>query len=74
VHGSAPDIMGQHIINPTAVLLSSKLMLEHLGLAEDAARLEAAIAAVYAEGKTLTRDQGGTAYTEDFCDAVKARL
>jgi|FaiFalDrversion2_1042247.scaffolds.fasta_scaffold00011_6 isocitrate/isopropylmalate dehydrogenase len=74
VHGTAPDIAGRHIINPTATLLSAAMMLEHLGLTEAAARLEAAVAAVYAAGGPLTPDQGGTASTEEFCQAVIARL
>ena len=74
VHGSAPDIAGKHIINPTATLLSAAMMLRHLGFDEDGERLERAIAAVYAEGRSLTPDQGGTAGTEDFCAAVRARL
>ena len=74
VHGSAPDIMGRHIINPTATLLSAKLMLDHLGFEDAATRLESAVAMTYREGKALTPDQGGTAHTEDFCEAVKAYL
>ncbi len=74
VHGSAPDIAGKNIINPTATLLSAVLMLEYLGYAEAAARLEQAIARVYAAGQTLTPDQGGTATTTAFCAAVRAYL
>jgi 3-isopropylmalate dehydrogenase len=74
VHGSAPDIMGLHIINPTATLLSATMMLEHLGYTEAAARLEAAVSAVYKRGKALTPDQGGSAHTEEFCEAVKRHL
>jgi isocitrate/isopropylmalate dehydrogenase len=74
VHGSAPDIAGKHIINPTATLLSAKLMLEHLGFPEAASRLEFAIRETYREGKALTPDQGGNAHTQDFCDAVKRHL
>ena len=73
-HGSAPDIAGRNIINPTATLLSGAMMLEHLGFAAEARRLEAAIARVYAEGKVLTPDQGGSASTPAFCDAVAACL
>ena len=73
-HGTAPDIAGRHIINPTATLLSAAMMLEYLGLGEDAARLERAIASVYADGQTLTPDQGGTASTTEFCDAVAQAL
>jgi len=74
VHGSAPDIAGQHVINPTATMLSAAMMLRYLEMPEEADRLEGAIAAVYAEGKVLTRDQGGDASTEAFCDAVRSKL
>ena len=73
-HGTAPDIAGQHRINPTATLLSAVMMLEHLGLPAAAAQLDLAITKVYAEGKNLTPDQAGTASTEDFADAVRAAL
>jgi isocitrate/isopropylmalate dehydrogenase len=69
-HGSAPDIAGRNIINPTATLLSASMMLEHLGFDADARRLEGAVAEVYGEGKALTPDQGGSAATTEFCDAV----
>jgi isocitrate/isopropylmalate dehydrogenase len=72
-HGTAPDIAGRHIINPTANLLSACLMLDHLGLGEAATRLGNAIRRVYADGSCLTPDQGGSASTDAFCDAV-ARL
>jgi isocitrate dehydrogenase (NAD+) len=55
-HGSAPDIAGENLANPTALLLSGKLMLEHLGEPDAAARLEAAIANVLAEGRFVTAD------------------
>jgi 3-isopropylmalate dehydrogenase len=74
VHGSAPDIAGKGIANPTATILSAAMMLEHVGLATEAARLEGAVARVYREGKTLTPDQGGTATTRDFAQAVLAAL
>ena len=74
IHGSAPDIAGKHIINPTSVLLSASMMLGYLGLPEAEERLEKAIAAVYREGKHLTPDQGGRATTTEFCHAVKAKL
>ena len=73
-HGTAPDIAGQHRINPTATLLSAVMLLEHLGLTTAAARLDQAITTVYGEGRTLTADQGGTASTEDFAEAVRAAL
>ncbi len=73
-HGSAPDIAGQNIINPTATILSAALMLEYLGFEDAAARLSRAVEAVYAEGRELTPDQGGDASTTEFADAVAARL
>jgi len=74
VHGSAPDIAGKNIINPTATLLSAVLMLEYLGQNDAAMRLEKAITRVYAEGRTLTPDQGGTSSTTAFCTAVQNYL
>jgi 3-isopropylmalate dehydrogenase len=74
VHGSAPDIAGRNIINPTATLLSAVLMLDYLGRADAAARLENAIAQVYATERTLTPDQGGTSSTTAFCAAVRDSL
>ena len=74
VHGTAPDIVGMNIINPTAMMLSGCMMLEYLGFKEAASRLENAIYAVYREGKHLTRDQGGKATTSEFVKTVKAKL
>ncbi len=74
VHGSAPDIAGQGIANPTATILSAVMMLEHMGLAPEAERLERAVARVYREGRFLTPDQGGRASTREFCGAVLAAL
>lgn len=73
-HGTAPDIAGQGIINPTATLLSACMMLEYLGFEDAAARLQGAVASVYAEGKHLTPDQNGTASTLEFCAATAKRL
>lgn len=73
-HGTAPDLAGRGIINPTAQLLSAAMMLEHLGRAGNAARLRAAVDAVYARGDVLTPDQGGTATTEAFASAVIDQL
>ncbi|MEM7092419.1 MAG: isocitrate/isopropylmalate family dehydrogenase [Actinomycetota bacterium] len=70
VHGSAPDIAGRGIINPTAQMLSAVMMLEHLGQSAAAARLEGAIRSVYRAGTTLTPDQGGSATTAQFTAAV----
>jgi isocitrate dehydrogenase (NAD+) len=70
VHGTAPDIAGKHIANPTALLLSAVLMLRHLD--EDAAadRIMTALSGVLVAGKTLTRDLGGVASTMQFADAI----
>ncbi len=74
VHGSAPDIAGKGIANPTAVMLSGVMMLRHLGKLEIAARLEKAIFDIIFEHKHVTRDLGGTASTDEYTDAVIARL
>ena len=74
VHGTAPDIAGKGLANPTALLMSSILMLEHLGERTTAERLEAALVKVYREGKHVTKDVGGTAGTQEFTDAVIAAL
>ncbi len=74
VHGSAPDIAGKGIANPTALMQSAVMMLRHLNEREAANRLQHAIAKVYAEGKTVTADIGGTATTTQFTDAVIAAL
>ena len=75
VHGSAPDIAGKGIANPTAVLLSSVLMLEHLGEESAAHRVREAVFHVYREGKHLTRDiPGGQSSTAEFTGAVIAAL
>ncbi len=70
VHGSAPDIAGKNIANPTAVIRSGILMLRHLDEQEAANRVKAAVHHVYREGKHLTKDMGGTATTSEFADAV----
>jgi 3-isopropylmalate dehydrogenase len=72
VHGSAPDIAGRGIANPTATILSAVLMLDHLGLVDESTRLEAALARVYRDGKALTPDQGGSATTRQMAGAVLA--
>jgi len=74
VHGTAPDIMGLGIINPTATMLSAAMMLSYLGLGAASKRFENAIRQVYEEGKVLTPDQGGTAKTQEFTRAVIANL
>ncbi len=70
VHGTAPDIMGLGIINPTATMLSAAMMLEYLGLSAASKRFADAIRTVYAEGKVLTPDQGGSNKTREFTQAV----
>jgi isocitrate dehydrogenase (NAD+) len=70
VHGSAPDIAGQGIANPTALLQSGILMLRHLGEREAADRVEHAMLKVYTDGQVRTRDVGGTSHTDEFAHAV----
>jgi isocitrate dehydrogenase (NAD+) len=74
VHGSAPDIAGKDIANPTALLQSSILMLRYLDETDAADRLQAAVEKVYSEKRSLTRDVGGTSGTKAFADAVIAAL
>jgi isocitrate dehydrogenase (NAD+) len=74
VHGTAPDIAGKGLANPTALMQSAVLMLAHLGERAAAASLQTAIERVYAEGKRLTGDVGGQATTAEFTDAVIAAL
>lgn len=74
VHGSAPDIAGQGLANPTAVLMSGLLMLKHLGEREAADKIEKAMLDVFAEGKTLTKDLGGSANTMDFANAIIEKM
>jgi isocitrate dehydrogenase (NAD+) len=70
VHGTAPDIAGKGIANPTALLMSAIMMLRHLGEMGAALRIEEALHRVYREGKSLTRDVGGKASTAEFTAAV----
>jgi isocitrate dehydrogenase (NAD+) len=70
VHGTAPDIAGKGLANPTALLLSAVMMLDHLGHEHLARRVEGAIWKVLQAGKTMTRDLGGTASTADFTSAI----
>jgi isocitrate dehydrogenase (NAD+) len=70
VHGSAPDIAGRDLANPTALLQSAVLMLHHINEPEAAERVQAGLEQVYREGKTLTRDVGGTSGTRAFAEAV----
>jgi isocitrate dehydrogenase (NAD+) len=74
VHGSAPDIAGKNVANPTALLQSAVLMLRHLDEQSAADKVQTALETVYAEHKSLTRDVGGTAGTSQFADAVLAAM
>jgi isocitrate dehydrogenase (NAD+) len=74
VHGTAPDIAGKGIANPTALLLSGCMMLDHLGEKTHADRIRAAVNTVLSEGKQVTRDLGGTASTDEYALAVIAAL
>ena len=74
VHGSAPDIAGQDKANPTALLQSAILMLRHIDEQTTAEAAQAALEHVYREGRTLTRDVGGTSGTRAFTDAVIAAI
>lgn len=74
VHGSAPDIAGKNLANPSAILMAFAMMLKDLGQADAADRLNSAIQAQVAEGKVVTADIGGTAATTEFTQAVIARL
>ena len=74
VHGTAPDIAGKGLANPTALLMSSILMLDHLAERTTARRIEAALEKVYREAKHTTRDVGGPAGTDEFAEAVIAAL
>ncbi len=74
VHGTAPDIAGKGLANPTALLMSSLLMLDHLGERPAARRIEKALEKVYREAKHTTRDAGGRAGTDQFAEAVITAL
>jgi isocitrate dehydrogenase (NAD+) len=74
VHGSAPDIAGQGIANPTALLFSALLMLHHIGESVIAERIMKAVVDTLAEGTALTRDLGGSATTTEYTNAICQRL
>ena len=74
VHGSAPDIAGQCLANPTAMILSAALMLRHLEEIDAAERIEKAVLAQLKEGTERTRDLGGNASTTEYTDALLKRL
>jgi isocitrate dehydrogenase (NAD+) len=74
VHGSAPDIAGQGLANPTALMLSAIQMLHYIGEREAAQRFETAMFAVFAEGTSLTKDLGGNAKTNEFARAIEEKI
>jgi isocitrate dehydrogenase (NAD+) len=74
VHGTAPDIAGKGIANPTAAMMAGAMMLARLGQKERGQRLEAAVRRTIAKGKDLTADLGGAATTQTFTDRVIAEL
>jgi isocitrate dehydrogenase (NAD+) len=71
VHGSAPDIQGKNIANPTAVILAAVMMLEHIGEKKAAGRIAGALVTVLKRGEQLTADLGGSASTTKFADAIR---
>ncbi|KAJ7276458.1 hypothetical protein B0H12DRAFT_1085526 [Mycena haematopus] len=74
VHGSAPDIAGKGLANPTALLLSSLMMLRHMNLFDYAEKIEKAALTTIAEGKFITGDLGGKASTTEYTNAIVAKL
>src|SRR5216683_8073152 len=74
VHGTAPDIAGKGLANPTALMMSAVMMLRWIELPNEADRLDLAIHKVYADGKVRTRDLGGTANTAEFTEAIISAL
>ena len=70
VHGSAPDIAGKNIANPTAIIQSSVMMLRYLGEQEAAAKIENALVKVFEKGENLTGDLGGNATTDEFTNEI----
>jgi isocitrate dehydrogenase (NAD+) len=74
VHGTAPDIAGKNLANPTALMMSAIMMLAWLGLGDASRRFDRALMRVYSEGRVRTADLGGSATTREFTDAVIAGL
>jgi len=74
VHGTAPDIAGKGVANPSALVLAGCMMLEHIGQGDRGAKVRAALEKTIREGKTVTGDLGGKATTGEFTEAVVARL
>jgi isocitrate dehydrogenase (NAD+) len=74
VHGTAPDIAGKGVANPGALILAACMMLDYMNESERAQRIRSALIGVIQEGRTVTRDLGGTSSTDQFTDAIIARL
>jgi isocitrate dehydrogenase (NAD+) len=74
VHGTAPDIAGKNIANPGALMLAACMMLEHIGDIDRGRHIRRALEQTVREGKTVTSDLGGTATTDQFTDAIIAKL
>jgi isocitrate dehydrogenase (NAD+) len=74
VHGTAPDIAGKNLANPTALLLSAIMMLRHIGEHQAGDRIEAALNQLLEKRQKVTRDLGGNASTTEFTDAIIAAL
>ena len=74
VHGTAPDIAGKNLANPTALLMSAIMMLRHIGERPAADRIEAALNKVLEKHEKVTRDLGGSASTNEFTDAIISAL
>ncbi|MDQ3389323.1 MAG: isocitrate/isopropylmalate family dehydrogenase, partial [Gemmatimonadota bacterium] len=74
VHGSAPDIAGQRVANPSALLLAAVMMLRHLGMGDPAERIQAALEEAVREGDSTTPDLGGSGTTPAFAEAIMRRL
>src|SRR5437868_10792016 len=74
VHGTASDIAGKGIANPSALMLASCMLLDHIGDADRAKRIRRALETTIRDGTTMTRDLGGSATTDQFTDAIIARL
>lgn len=74
VHGTAPDIAGKDLANPTALLLSGVMMLRHLGLHKPAENIQSSVLSVIADGKYRTGDLGGSSTCSDFTKAIIDKL
>lgn len=74
VHGTAPDIAGQDMANPTALLLSSCMMLRHMEMFAHADKIERAVLDIISEGKYLTKDLGGNTSTKRFTESICSKL